>query len=579
VAIVYLDVDDEITSAAARIRGVTDERIGLVLPYGSRLATSRINFRLLAREAAERGRSVEIVAADASARALAGSAGLVTHPSVSAFEASLTAGNEPAPGPEALIGGAAAVVGATAPAAAIASSAPVADAAVAVAVPSRVRGVVDDETHRMTVPVIPRPASPPVPTVGRPRSAGVSRRVVVAAVVLILVAASLGVAGFLYLPSATIVLNPATQPLGPLELTIVADENATAPDPATLTVPARRFTFDAQVTGTFPATGKKITETKATGSVRFKNLDTGRSNTIPAGSIVQTQSGIQFRTLAQVDLPPANISIIDFKFVVVPSTADVGVEAVQPGVAGDVAADTIVVVPKGENGKRLLVSNPSATSGGTHTETPTVAQADIDAALQSLDQKLRDAVDAKIAANEGVPSAVRLFAETKQLGESTPTVDPATLLDKEVPEFELGLSASATALGVDPSPVAGLAEGRLEGQIDDGWRLVEGSVDVQVGEAIVAGQEISFPATARAAEVRNVDRAEVLSRVKGLELPKARTVLAEYGQATLSAWPDWVTTVPTNDSRIDLRIEASAAPSSSASPGTGASPRPSASAP
>ena len=69
--LVYLDVDDEITSAAARIRAAGAERVALVLPYGSRLATSRINFRLLAREATERGKHIEIVCADSSARALA----------------------------------------------------------------------------------------------------------------------------------------------------------------------------------------------------------------------------------------------------------------------------------------------------------------------------------------------------------------------------------------------------------------------------------------------------------------------------------------------------------------------------
>ena len=51
-AIVYLDIDDEITTAAARIRTATDLDVALVLPAGSRIATSRINFRLLAREAA-----------------------------------------------------------------------------------------------------------------------------------------------------------------------------------------------------------------------------------------------------------------------------------------------------------------------------------------------------------------------------------------------------------------------------------------------------------------------------------------------------------------------------------------------
>ena len=52
--ILYLDVDDEITSAAARVREVPSGRVAVVLPYGSRVATSRINFRLLARDAMTR---------------------------------------------------------------------------------------------------------------------------------------------------------------------------------------------------------------------------------------------------------------------------------------------------------------------------------------------------------------------------------------------------------------------------------------------------------------------------------------------------------------------------------------------
>ena len=73
-AIYYLDVDDEITSAAARIRGSADARIAIVMPSGSRVATSRINFKLLEREAKQRNKQLAIVAPDAQVRSLAQSA-------------------------------------------------------------------------------------------------------------------------------------------------------------------------------------------------------------------------------------------------------------------------------------------------------------------------------------------------------------------------------------------------------------------------------------------------------------------------------------------------------------------------
>ena len=65
--IVYLDVEDEITIAAARIRRAGQPRVGVVVPFGSRVATSRINFRLLAREAVDAGRLARIAQGDPDA--------------------------------------------------------------------------------------------------------------------------------------------------------------------------------------------------------------------------------------------------------------------------------------------------------------------------------------------------------------------------------------------------------------------------------------------------------------------------------------------------------------------------------
>src|SRR6476660_3776330 len=89
--IIYLEVDDEITSAAARIRTSEATRLAVVLPYGSRVATSRINFRLLSRDALTHEKRLSIVSGDPATRALAASAGLAVFASVAEYE-SATAG-------------------------------------------------------------------------------------------------------------------------------------------------------------------------------------------------------------------------------------------------------------------------------------------------------------------------------------------------------------------------------------------------------------------------------------------------------------------------------------------------------
>src|SRR6478735_11941281 len=87
--IIYLEVDDEITSAATRIRSSEATRLAVVLPYGSRVATSRINFRLLSRDALTHEKRLSIVSGDPATRALAASAGLPVFSSVAEYESSL----------------------------------------------------------------------------------------------------------------------------------------------------------------------------------------------------------------------------------------------------------------------------------------------------------------------------------------------------------------------------------------------------------------------------------------------------------------------------------------------------------
>jgi len=539
--ILYLDADDEITSAAARIRSNEADRLALVLPYGSRLATSRINFRLLAREAAERGKTIEIVAADSSARALAAAAGLPVHPSVAAFEASLAGG----------------------PRSALAEDA--AATALVVAPPGKVVRVGRSETDDAPTSaiIVPRQTSERVPIVGRvkpPVRTGVAVGVGLAVAALIGVGAILA---FLLLPSATITLAPRSQDIGPLAASVEAHPNLAAPDPTTMQIPSQSFTFPAEASGTFTTTGVKVTDTSATGTVTFANFDTGSGNTIPAGAIVKTASGIAFRTLSAATMPPATVQFIFPNFVVVPSTSSVSVEAVVSGPGGNVSAKTIVVVPKGENKNLTQVTNQDSTTGGAHSESPQISQADVNNAMAQLNAQLSSDFDAKIQAGQGVPTGTTLFPETKSLGVVTPSVNPKTLVGQQVATFDLGLTANGTVVGVDASPVKTVAEARLRSRVDPGSTLDPTSITIDIGTPVVVGDVVTFRVSMRATEVKTVDQAALLVAIRGLDLPAARSKLEAYGDVDISVWPDWVTTIPSNADRVKLTIgDARPAPSS-----------------
>jgi len=520
-AIVYLDVDDEITSAAARIRGADSPRIALVLPAGSRLATSRINFRLLAREAQTRSRRLVIVAPEAATRALAASAGIGAYASVRDLDDPV-AGVQPAPAAESL---------------AIDHGEVVATAS----------------SGASNLPVVGGSRRPGGGDGGGAGVGGGPGRLIVGGIVAVVVLV-VAIAGFLLLPAATIVVTPRVDALGPLTFTVRADPTATSPDPSAGVVPATVPTFPLSATGTFPASGKKVTDTPATGSVTFSNIDPFSQHTIAAGSLVSTAGGTAFATATVVILNPAQLVSSGGNIVIVPTTGSTAVTAVVSGTAGNVPAGAIAIPPANQNPRKIQVRNPVPTSGGTHTVTLVVAQADINAATTALTAQLSAQLDATIADPSQVLPGTSVFPETKAMTPPIASVDPTTLVGQQVASFSYGLTATGSVTAVDLSAVEALAAARLGSSVAADYTLVAGSAQVVVGKGRLQGGSIVFPVRATAEEVRTVAAAALLELVKGHTVSDAEAALAPYGSATITLWPGFNDHIPDFDFRIDLSV-------------------------
>jgi hypothetical protein len=232
----------------------------------------------------------------------------------------------------------------------------------------------------------------------------------------------------------------------------------------------------------------------------------------------------------------------------------VSVEAVRQGPTGNVPANAITVVPSNENPTITKVRNGDPTAGGTREEFPLVEAVDVENAMADLDGQLADALADRLVDPSIVPADTTLFPGTAMLGEAMPTVDPEELVGTEVEEFELGLTADGSVVAVNPAPVTAIAETLLLGEIEEGHDLVEGSTEITPGEPVVSGQTVSFPVVAQARQVRIPDAAELEALILGKPLEEARSLLAQYGEVELTLWPDWVTSVPTIDGRVELEV-------------------------
>jgi hypothetical protein len=619
--IVYLDVDDEITSAAQRIRSANGTKVALVVPYGSRIATSRMNFRLLSREALVSNKRLSIVSGDAGSRSLAASAGLPVFGSVGEYESSIAGPRQPAVGGD---GGASDGAAATAAAALTGGAAAVAGAAMtgAAGTTAEASPLAASETVVLSEPLVDQPV--PVRKSQRPRrpepeprgptaapaavaagaaaadrpgpwrpvddrspvtddddidahgteaagsSSLVGRRIrapILAGLALVgLAAIVVAVGAYLFLPSASIRLTPRQEPIGPISISVAADPEAKAVDVTNEVVPAVRIDVPVEAKQTFTTTGTHVEVTRASGSVRFENYDPTAQNTVASGSIVTTEGGLRFRTVATVILPKA---IIIPPTTITPSARSVGVEAVSNGPAGNVPANSIRNVPQGEDPVVLKVNNPNPTDGGTRTVSPRITKAEVDKAVAAVRVDVQKAFDAAIATGAGAPANTTLFAATATLGDVIVDGDPQGLVGDAAETFDIRATADGTVLAVDPRPVESIAAARLADEVGADHRLVEGSVDIVVGEGSVGEDgQITFEATARATRVVIVDAGPLRDLVKGRTASEARAALAPYGDAVVTLWPDWVSTITSVDSRLDVQVVAGA---------DGADPKPSAS--
>jgi hypothetical protein len=412
-------------------------------------------------------------------------------------------------------------------------------------------------------PPEPRDAPFPVAAEGRSR-VRTPVLATIAAVALAIVV--VGVAGYLLLPSATIAVTPRQEPIT-LPLTISADPTVTAVDAANGVVPALRLDVPVEASQTFTTTGRKVDEAPATGSVTFTNYDPTSSNTIAAGSVVSTEGGIGFRTMATVTVPRASFTPPS---TTVPAHASVAIRALKPGVEGNVPANAIRVVPPRENPQFLAVRNPDPTTGGLHTETPQVGKPEVDKAVAALQKALQSSFTDAIAAGAGAPAGTELFPATATPGTPTFSVDPASLVGQAVDTFDLQASAHGSVIAVDPSPIRSIAEARLAERVGTDHRLVDGSVQVDVGAGSVGEDgQVTFEATARATRMIVIDPTQLRALVKGRTAAEAQAALAQYGDVKVSLWPAWVTTVTGLDARLSISVvgqEGPAASSPSASP-------------
>jgi hypothetical protein len=506
--LLYLEPDDEITSVIRRLRGADVGRVVLVAPGRSRATSSVVALRLLARAAAESGRSVALVA-DASTRALAGEAGIAAFASVADATSPTPSPAEPMTPTRAPIH---VVRGAGAGRSQPARTIPATDGM--------------EETVAVHLP-------PPTPRGsagrGRLRAPRLPRWPWLVGLLVVALAA-----GAALLPGATVGITPATSPVAPQSFPVGTDITGYA-------------TEELQATKSGTATGVRLEQVPASGVVTFFNRSIA-SVEIPEGTQVSVRGTIAFTTTQGIVVPGG-------AFFGNPGEKSVDVVAVLGGSTGNVAAGAIDTIDDPDLRFNRRVSNAEPTTGGVETPHPVIQQVDIDAVVAAIEADLQQQLSEALA---GDPDRIYVDAPADEV---TSIEVPDELLGTEdTPTFELtGSLAVDRAYGsranvVEAASTAMLSLGGLAGQ---DRVILEDSISVDMHDVSEVEGRLEVQVTVTALAAQRIDEAAVRELIAGKTIAEATAELDGLGDIKIDLWPAWVDKMPALDFRIDIVEEVS----------------------
>jgi hypothetical protein len=273
--------------------------------------------------------------------------------------------------------------------------------------------------------------------------------------------------------------------------------------------------------------------------VTFRNL-TQQAVTIPSGTVVRTADNIRFATIRAGEVPAGVDEIVELP-----------VEAVESGRAGNVEAETIVVV-EGRLGLSLSVVNPEPLTGGREIPSVQASDADRERAKEALMESLEKQARAQLSRNLNTGDI--LFEDTFAVSQIISELyDPPA--GAASTKLTLTMQVEFSTLYASASDLGELASLALNASIPAGFRAAEASQELNlkpVTEPILNDDGfIRWTVRAERPIVQQISPMQVTQMIQGIRASQAKTLLedslplkdAPDVQLSPSWWP-WVPIVP-----------------------------------
>ena len=522
----YLEADEEITSVVDKLKGLEANSIGLVAPKGSTIAQSVVSLKLLKKEADNLKKEIALITSDEVGRNLASQVGLLTYADVKSQTPIASAGNKEIDElKEPLEIDMSKKTPETEKSAETEEDVPPGlaihrydDAKEQEAEDEFAKDDLKENKSEVVLPTqipkeerqdssesfIKRPVTKITPPqdreeiesarpikFGSPKpiqkpSTSKKRKIIITSAIV------LGV--ILLVLAADLLLSRLEIKLLVQAETIEKEVGATVEKDRSVVdfdqsiIPGVQIQKEQEITSNYPTSGEKEEGEKAKGTLSFKNND-GGAQSINAGTIIRSSSGVNFVLDSTITVPGATVSMGNITL----GKADGSVTASEAGADGNMGSSTTYSV----TGKVSLTAE-GGTSGGVTKIIKVVTQSDINNAEEDLKKKqvtdiLSDSDRAKgliVIENSGTME-LSDFSTSKSVGDEAEEFSAKAKAKYTTIAFKLSDLKDVVVKSIEKN----LAEGKgllltetdtfsptlKESQINTGKLLIVGSLKSHIG--------------------------------------------------------------------------------------------------
>ncbi len=366
---------------------------------------------------------------------------------------------------------------------------------------------------------------------------------------LAIAAVTIGIAVFIFLPSANIALTIKTAPLLVDQKLTIATNIASIPN----AIPGNVFSQKVELQGSSPVTSTEVVGTKAKGTIQLINK-TFDDQKIKERSRLVTKDGVLFYMTKSATIPGANPSGV--------SSINVEVEAAESGVQGNIAPQKLSFAALDSSAQTVVYGqNTAALTGGTGEEVKVIKEADLEqakiAASNQAKAQVADSANSQLQKGwsileESWDTKLDVFTPTGKVGDRVETIPYTATGTVRVMSFknEALMSTLETALRAEldrdymlfPGPIS------YTKAVDKvNWENGQVAITTRVTHTTIP----MFSLDTLKDKLSGRDKAEAINYLQGLP---------GIQNATIDLWPFWVQSVPEIQKRIDIKLSSDRQP-------------------